>query len=60
MGCGQNINEERIMRLNNQVMVRLKEGSHAYGEMNHGHKMENRVLTRMPMKGWHYRIGCNV
>jgi hypothetical protein len=54
MGCGQNIDEERRMRLNLQVMEGLKEGSWAYGKMQHGNQMEIRVLTRVPMKGRHY------
>jgi hypothetical protein len=33
MGYGQNIDEERRMRLNLQVMVGLKEGSRAYGKI---------------------------
>jgi hypothetical protein len=33
MGYGQNIDEERKMRLNLQVMVGLKEGSRAYGKI---------------------------
>jgi hypothetical protein len=38
MGYGQNIDEERKMRLNLQVMVGLKEGSRAYGKHNMGTK----------------------
>jgi hypothetical protein len=42
MGCGQNIDEERKMRLNLQVMVGLKEGSWAYGKNNMGTKWKFR------------------
>jgi hypothetical protein len=37
MGCGENIDEERRMRLNHQVMAGLKEGSRAYGKMQDGY-----------------------
>jgi hypothetical protein len=60
MGCGQNIDEERRMRLNLQVMVGLKEGSQAYGKTQHGNQMEIQVLTRVPMKGRHYQTSYNM
>jgi hypothetical protein len=41
MGYGQNIDEERRMRLNHQVMVGLKEGSGPMGNHNMGTKWKS-------------------
>jgi hypothetical protein len=51
MGYGQNIDEERKMRLNLQVMVGLKEGSGPMEKSQHGHQMEIWVLTRGSHEG---------
>jgi hypothetical protein len=59
-GCGHNIDEERRMRLNLQVMAGIKEGSRAYGKMQHEHQMEIEVLIRAPMIGRKYRTSYNM
>jgi hypothetical protein len=35
---------------------KTKQGSHAYEVLRHGHQMENKALTRMPMEGRLYHI----
>jgi len=59
-GYGHNIDEERKLRLNIQVMERLKEGSQAYGKTQHGNQMEIQVLTKVPMKGRNYRTNYDM
>jgi hypothetical protein len=59
-GHGQNIDEERKMRLNLQFMIGIKEGSWAYGKMQHGHQKKHQVITMAPVKGRQCQTNYNM